>query len=230
VHFRRAIVLLAAAGALALPAAAAGSITAATNAQKPGLKVDSRGYAEVSWTEKGVRKTLLIPPSGRYLPSGRISGKDVSRPTKVEGLPYAKVVRRTPDGRIWALQAWPVQTGGPVELRFSRWKGDPTDVTAEVTGARLMGKATYAGKGIYGTSPTTAGTPIRHFALVDCFRCSGAAGWKRLLGVRLKGPGGTFRLFLRPAWGAQQYRVSVAGPNRGWTYAPDGMVVVKSSK
>jgi hypothetical protein len=33
---------------------------------------------------------------------------------------------------------------------------------------------------------------------------------------------------LRPAWTAPRYRVTVTGPNRGWTYAPDASVVVPS--
>ena len=214
------------AAALAGPAAA--SITAASNAQRPALRVDARGYAEVSWLERGERRTLLIPPAGRYLPGGRIQGPDVSRTASVPGLPFARVVRRTPDGRLWALQAWRVQANGPVELRFARWRGAPAAVEADVTLRRLTGTATFGGRGIYGTSPTTAGTQIRHYALVDCLRCQGATGWKRLLGVRLSGPRGSFSLLLRPAWAALRYRVTVAGPNRGWTYAPDASVVVRS--
>jgi hypothetical protein len=210
------------------PGAAHGSITAATNAQDPALRVDAQGFAEVSWTEGAARKTLLIPPEGRYLPGGRLSGADVSTPTTVSGLPFAEVVRRTADGRLWALQTWRAQPGAPAELRFSRWRGKLPEITAKVDGTTLAGVATFADKGIFGTSPTTAGTPIRHYALVDCWRCSGAAGWKRLLGVRLRGPGGSFRFSLRPAWDAVRYRVTVPGPNRGWTYAPDAMVVIPS--
>jgi hypothetical protein len=219
-------IALVAAAALAVPAH--GSIKAASSAQKPALRVDARGYAEVSWTEGGSRRTLLIPPSGRYLPGGTIDGPDVSRPTTVAGLPFARVVRRTPDGRLWALQAWPVQAGGPAELRFSRWQGALPKVEADVTTRRMTGTATFAGKGIYGTSPTTAGTEIRHYASIDCLGCQGASGWKRLIGVRLEGPRGTFAVQLRPAWAAPKYRVTVAGPNRGWTYAPDASVIVPS--
>jgi hypothetical protein len=226
-RWRITLVSVLALAAAALPTVASGSITAATNAQRPALRVDARGYAEVSWSSGGARQTLLIPPSGRYLPGGTISGADVSRPTAVPGLPFAKVVRRTPDGRLWALQAWRVQPGGPVELRFARWRGAPSTVEADVTLRRLTGTASFQGRGIYGTSPTTAGTPIRHYAFVDCFACEGS-GWNRLLGLRLAGPRGAFALLLRPAWAAPRYRVTVAGPNRGWTYAPDASVVVRS--
>jgi hypothetical protein len=219
--------LLAAAGAflLAAPAAPA-SITAATSWQRPGLAVDARGNALVTWTEGGARHTLFIPPQGRYLPGGKLTGPDVSRPTTVDGLPWARVVRRTPDGRLWALQAWQVQKGGPVELRFARWQGEPTVVDGTVAGDRLSGRATYAGKGVYGTSPTTAGTPIRHYAMVDCDGCPGTSGWSRLLAVRLAGPRGSYMLPLFPKRRGDRYRVTVTGPNRGWAYAPDATVVV----
>ncbi|MGZ8687240.1 MAG: hypothetical protein ACXWZP_02310, partial [Gaiellaceae bacterium] len=53
------------AAALVWAAAAAGSIDVTVKGSQPALKVDARGAAEVSWTEGGVRKTLLVPPSGR---------------------------------------------------------------------------------------------------------------------------------------------------------------------
>lgn len=224
---RNGAVLAAAAAALSAAAPSYASITAATSWQRPALAVDARGYAQISWTQDGARRTLLVPPSGRYLPGGRIEGRDVSRPAAVPGLPFARVVRRTPDGRLWALQAWRVQAGGPVELRFARWQGMPTALTGEVVRGRLAGRATFAGKGVYGTSPTTAGTPIRHFAFVDCDRCPGTRGWERLLGVELRGPRGTYAVTLFPKRRGVRYRVTVAGPNRGWAYAPDATVVVR---
>lgn len=223
---KTAAVGAAAAACLVGASAAHASFTAATSWQRPSLAVDSRGYAEIRWTQNGARRTLLVPPSGRYLPGGHISGPDVSRPATVPGLPWARVVRRTPDGRLWALQAWRVQGGGPVELRFARWQGEPTSVVGEVAANRLAGRATFASKGVYGTSPTTAGTQIRHFALVDCDRCPGTGGWSRLLSVSLAGPRGSYALTLFPKRRGVRYRVSVTGPNRGWTYAPDATVVV----
>ena len=49
---------------------------------------------------------------------------------QVPGLPFARVIRRGPDGRFYALQTWRVEPGGPVELHFSRWKGAPTTSTS----------------------------------------------------------------------------------------------------
>src|SRR3954464_4058923 len=56
--------------ALAAPPAALTSVTVTTNARRPSLRVDSRGYAEVGWTAAGVRRTLLIPPRGQAYPGG----------------------------------------------------------------------------------------------------------------------------------------------------------------
>lgn len=206
--------------------AAVASITVSERFAAPSLRVDARGYAEVSWTQAGSRRTLLIPPRGQYLPGGKLSGADVSLPARDVKLPLAVVVRRTADGRLWALQRWRVQAGGPVELRFSRWTGAPTAVVAKVANGKLTGRATFAGKGVFGTSPTTAGAQIRHYALVDCRGCPGARGWQRLLGVALHGPAGRFSLSLTPKRSGNRYRVTVAGPNRGTTYAPDATAVV----
>lgn len=208
-----------------VPAAAPGSIWIASNASKPSLKVDARGYAEVGWTEGGRQRTQLVPPSGEVLPGGHVSGADVSRPETGVSIPFAQVVRRTPDGWIWALQAWRVQPGGPVDLRLSRWRGAPTQVEAQVVGDRLKGRATFGGRGVYGFSSTPEGKQVRHYAWIDCLGC-GSSDWKRLLGVKLAGPGGTFALFLGPGRRGTSYRVTVEGPNRGTTRAPDASVIV----
>jgi hypothetical protein len=214
------------AAALACAAAAAGSIDVTVKGSQPALKVDARGAAEVSWTEGGARKTLLVPPSGRYLPGGRILSADVSSPAPKAGIAQAVLVRKTPDGRLWALQRTPMRPDGSTALRLARWKGDATELEASLEDDRISGTASFAGRGVYGTSPTTAGTAVTHFAWVDCWRCDGAAGWKRLLGVRLRGPKGTFALALRPGWRSSRYRVTVLGPNRGADYAPDAVTVV----
>ena len=217
------IALLAA--ALAFAATATGSIDVTVQGSKPTLKVDARGAAEVSWMEGGVRKTLLVPPSGRYLPGGRILSADVSSPTSKAGVAQAVLVRKTPDGRLWALQRTPMRPDGSTALRLARWKGAPTTLEASLSDERISGTAEFGGRGVFGTSPTTAGTAVTHYAWVDCWRCGGAAGWKRLLGVRLKGPRGTFALAVRPAWRASRYRVTILGPNRGTDYAPDAVSV-----
>jgi hypothetical protein len=227
---RRAPILVAAALLAASPAAA--SITVTENATRPALRVDASGYAEVSWSAAGVRHTLLIPPRGRVLPGGRLRGPDVSRPTSAPAIPFRRVLRRTPDGRLWALQAWRPQKGGAVELRFSRWRGTPTmvELDARPTGATelLEGRASFAGRPVTGFSPTPEGTPIRLAAALDCFTCFGTRGWVRFTGVRTRSDG-SFAATVPLRARASKYRAVVAGPNRGATYAPDGAAVVSSA-
>jgi hypothetical protein len=209
------VVLLAA--ATAGPAAA--STAVAYDAQRPALRIDSQGNAEVSWTADAVRRYLLVPARGRVLPGSRLPGRDVSRRGTGLRLPFQKVIRRTPDGRLWALQAWRARAGGPVELHFSRWRGATTTVTFTVTDTMLEGSADFQGRPVTGFSPTPEGKRLRHYAFVDCLGCGGTRMWKRLTAVQTRADG-SFRLFLRPAWRGSRYRVTVAGPNRGTTLAP----------
>jgi hypothetical protein len=226
--------VLAAAVAATAAGAAGAAIQVASDARHPTLRVDARGYAEVGWRAKdGSRHTLLVPPSGRVLPGGHLTGKDVSR-RGATAIPFKRVVRTTPDGALWALQAWQVVKGGPVDLRFSRWRGSPTEVTATAAccrngGETLAGAAAFQGRPLFGSSPTTGGTSVRIFAYVDCFGCQGHSGWSRIAGVATKAPDGSYTLFVRPAWVADRYRVTLAGPNLGWTYAPDAVAIALSA-
>ncbi len=225
------VLLATAATWLAAPAVAAGSITVATNVQGPALRVDARGNAEVSWTSGGSRQYLLVPATGRVLPGGRLAGTDVSRPAAQPSLPYRRVLRRTPDGRLWALQTWQVAFSKDVELRFSRWRGAPTQITltAAPSGQTevLRGRATFGGRPVTGTSPTNAGTPILHSAFLDCLGC-GAPGWIRW-GAKRTAADGTFAITVPPARRGTRYRVSITGPNRGSTLAPDAAAVTRSA-
>jgi hypothetical protein len=216
---------------LLLVESAPASISIATNAIRPALRVDARGNAEVSWSSSGVRRTLLIPPVGRYLPGGRITTADVSRRTTIRGLPFAKAIRRGPDGTLYALQSWRVEPGGPVELHFARWKGKPTTVTvsAEPTSGteRLTGRAEFQGKPVSGYSRTNSGIRYRIFAFLDCFGCRQPA-WRRIGGVAPRADG-TFRLLVRSTFHGTRYRVTIAGPNLGRTLAPDASTSTNSS-
>ena len=217
--------------ALAAAAPAVASVTVTTNAQRPALRVDARGYAEVSWTTRGVRRTLLIPPRGRALPGGRLPGRDVSRATKAVALPFRRVVRRTPDGRYWALQAWKLTRSGPTELRFSRWRGAPTvlELSAEPSGGThlLRGRATFHALAVSGFWRTLEGTRIRHAAVLECFACRGRAGWAWFNSVRTQ-PDGTFGATVPHDAHSQRYRASIVGPNIGSTLAPDASAVVSA--
>jgi hypothetical protein len=227
---RRALV-----GATALcvlaPAAAAGSITVATNVQRPALRVDAKGNAEVSWTAGGRSQYLLVPPTGRFLPGGRLPGPDVSHATTSVALPYRRVLRQTPDGRLWALQTWQVAFSKAVELRFSRWRGTPTQVTLAAALSwkteLLQGRATFQGRPVTGTSPTNAGTPILLAGFFDCSGC-GAPGWVRW-GAKRTAANGSFAITVPLSRRGSQYRVSITGPNRGATLAPDASAVTPSA-
>lgn len=212
---------------LLVPAVPASStIWVASGGSRPQLRVDARGYAEVSWTQAGARRTLLVPPAGRVLPGGRISGPDVSRPAAVPGLSLAKVVRRTPDGRLWAIQEWQVRPGGPPELHLARWKGEPTKLTLAFDGERLSGRASFQGRPATGRTFTPEGKRPLVYVYLDCFGCpAGSGGWTRMLGVAPEADG-SFSVLVRPRWRGERYRATLFGPNLGSTLAPDARAVV----
>jgi hypothetical protein len=209
---------------------AAASITVATNVQRPALRVDARGYAEVSWTAAGRRQYLLVPPTGLFLPGGRLSRPDVSRANTAVAIPYRRVLRRTPDGRYWALQTWQVGFSKVIELRFSRWRGAPTHITlaSHPSGETelLRGRATFQGRPVTGYSPTNAGKLILHSAFLDCFACG--SGWLRFTARRTSSDG-SFSATVPLNRRGTRYRVSITGPNRGATLAPDAAAVTPAS-
>ncbi len=216
--------------AILTPAAARASVTIAVNVDRAALRVDAAGNAEVSWLAGGARRSVLVPAQGLLLPGGRLSGPDVSRAVTAPVLPFRRALRRTPDGRLWALQAWRVGVPGTLELRFSRWRGAPTLVTATATlksrTVLIEGQASFQGRPVTGYSPTPEGDPIRLSAFVDCFACRGS-GWARVTGKATRA-GGKFGTFMRREWLGPRYRVIVPGPNRGTTLAPDAAVIVAS--
>jgi hypothetical protein len=206
---------------LALAGNASGSITLATNPERPALRVDGRGNAEVSWTAAGVRHYVFVPPTGRVYPGRRLAAADVSRSSSVVALPFRRVLRRTPDGRLWALQTWRVQPGGPVELRFSRWRGEPPKLTLtgqpRFDGELVTGRATFAGRPVPLYSPTPEGKRIRSYALIDR---TTSTGWSRIAGAATRADG-SFRLFIPAVKLSARYRALLPGPNIGTTLAPD---------
>jgi hypothetical protein len=218
---------LAAAAALVLCPAAPAAFAVATNAQRPALRVDARGNAEVSWTAAGARHTLLVPKRGRSLPGGKLSGADVSR-AGAAAIPFRKVVRAA-GGWLYGLQAWQVTPGCPLELRFSRWRGAATAVTLTATPKfsteLLEGTARFAGAAASGYAVTPEGKRIRVTAYVDCF-CGGR--WTRIGGVAVHADG-SFRLLVKAGSVAPRYRAVVTGPTRGDLVAPDGLAVAVSS-
>ena len=206
---------------LVLAGSASASVTLATNPERPALRVDRQGNAEVSWTAGGVRRYVFVPPTGRVYPGRRLTAADVSRSSNAVALPFRRVLRRTPDGRLWAIQTWRVRPGGPVELRFSRWRGAPPQITLtsqpRFDGELVSGRATFAGRPVPLSSPTPEGKRIRSYAFVDR---SATTGWNRIAGAATRADG-TFRLFVPAGKLGARYRAVLPGPNIGATFAPD---------
>lgn len=199
---------------------------------RPALRVDAAGNAEVSWFTGGTRRAVLIPPTGELAP-GTLPGPDVSVAAPGIVLPYRKAIRRTPDGRYWALQAWQTAFKGPIELRFARWQGAPTEITLAFKNrgryVLLTGKATFHGRPVAGTYRTNGGALISLAAALDCFGCPAAKGnrWFRFNGVKTA-PDGSFGSGLKQAWMGARFRASIVGPNIGSTLAPDAATTLRA--
>jgi hypothetical protein len=213
--------LLVAAATLGVAGSAQGTVWVGANASKPTLRVDRAGNAQVTFTSGGRADTVTVPARGQLVHGGSI-GADVSRKASPARLPFAVVVRRTPDGRLWALQAMQVKPGGPVDLHLARWTGAPTELALTVGDGELLGRATFHGRGVSGTSYTLEGKHPKVYVYLD-YRT--ARTWKRMLGVAPK-PDGRFAILLRPAWqAATSYRATMPGPNIGSTFAPDAEAI-----
>ena len=131
---------------------------------------------------------------------------------------------------MYALEAWRVLPGGPVELRYARWRGTPTlarlSARQTTTGVLLSGSATLAGHAVPATSRTPAGKVLRQYAYFDVFR---GGLWQRIGGVAVR-KDGTFRRLVSPARAGERYRVLVPGPNVGTTYAPDALALAVATQ
>jgi hypothetical protein len=206
-----------------LASVAQASVWVGQNAVKPTLRVDAKGTAEVKFVSGGRPDTVIVPARGQLFHGGSLSGRDVAKRVGVPKLPNAIVVKRTPDGTLWALQRMQEKPGAPLALHLARWRGDPTTIELTVDGDRLAGRATFNGRGVSGRTYTLEGKRPAIYVFLDYF--AGGA-WHRMLGVAPK-PNGSFSAFLRPAWQqASRYRATVHGPNVGSSFAPDAETVV----
>ena len=226
--------LCAATAALAAASALASVEVAVDPRGAESLRVDAAGNAEVSWTAAdGSHRSLLVARDGslRY---GGLSGADVSHPAAGASIPWAVVVRQTPDGRFYALQAWRRLDTGPIELRFSRWQGEPTKLTLTTVCCKwghvnVVGSASFHGRPIYGYKATRVGNPLDPYGrnvYLDSFR---GGRWDRMMGILTHRPTGSFSLWIRPEWTGAQYRGTIPGPNWGWTLGPDAFAQTASS-
>ncbi|MGB2953441.1 MAG: hypothetical protein WBB74_08605, partial [Gaiellaceae bacterium] len=224
------------AAAFACPATAGASIMVAATARDATLKVTANGQAEADWiTGGGGHGSIVIWPSGRLRWGAHLQGRDVSYPATGIAVPVARVVRQTPDGRLWALQAWRRLPGGPVELRFARWQGAPTTLTLQAVCCKwhsenVVGKASFHGKAIYGFHSTPQGAPLDRFGrnvFLDSYRHS---RWHRMMGILTHRPTGRFSLWIQRYWLGRAYRGTIIGPNWGWTLGPDAQAETPSTR
>jgi hypothetical protein len=198
--------------ALAAVPAAAGAITLAGGVAAPTLRVDAAGTAEVSWTSHGQPQTVVLLPTGARTTERRLDRPDVSQPVRGTHVPFQRVLRSTPGGWYYALQARRVD--GRLQLRFARWHGVPTEVsltaTIEPRGIRLTVQATLDGK------PFPAVTAARMSAQIE-LKVDGA--WQPLTTIPLNRSGAYNRIVRDSA--ERSYRVVVAGPG----LAPDASAI-----
>lgn len=219
----RALTLIVGVAVLVVTGWAQATVGIGTDAARPTLRVDAMGTAEVTFTSEGRPDTVIVPARGQLYHGGSLSGPDVSKRVAVPGLPFAVVVKRTPDGWLWALQQFQMKPGAAFDLHLARWRGEPTKLTLAVSGDRLEGRATYHGRGVSGTSYTLEGKRPRIYVYLDYFR---GGRWNRMLGVA-PGPDGSFAAAIRPAWQkASRYRATMIGPNIGSTFAPDAEITI----
>jgi hypothetical protein len=236
-RYRRGIVAVALCAAAAwLAGAAQGSVMVALDARDPSLQIDASGNALVSWTTAdGGRRSLEIDRNGSLRYGGSEVGADVSHPTGAVSLPWAVAVRQTADGSFYALQAWQRLAGHPVELRFSRWKGDPTRLTlgsicCKWGGETISGAASFHDQAIFGMKATRSGVPLDPYGrnvYLDSFQ---NGHWERMMGILTHRGTGAFSLWIRPNWAGTRYRGTISGPNDGWTIGPDALAEATSSR
>lgn len=212
--------------ALVLGGGAQASVWVGKSAVKPTLRVDAKGTAEVKFVSGGRPDTVIVPARGQLYHGGSLAGPDVSRRVSTPKLPNAVVVKRTPDGRLWALQRMRVNPGAPVDLHLARWRGEPTKIELEVDGVFLDGRATFDGRGVGGRSYTLEGKRPRIYVYLDYFA---GGNWRRMLAVAPRADG-RFAVSLRPAWQlATRYRATLPGPNVGSSFAPDAETVIPAA-
>jgi hypothetical protein len=232
---RRPLFFAIVAAALLAPASASASLKVASWARHPALKVGGNGAAEVDWTSHGRRHSVVIYRSGALRYGAHVRGRDVSFPTTAVSIPMALAVRQTPNGNFWALQAWRRLRTGPLELRFSRWKGAPTlltlgSVCCKWRSENVVGQATFHGKPIFGHHATSTGVPLDKYGrnvYLDTFR---GGAWRRMMGILTHRNTGRFSLWIRPYWRGTAYRGTIIGPNWGWTLGPDAQAQTQSSR
>jgi hypothetical protein len=208
----------------------------ASNVRHATLKVVAGGAAEVDWIRaSGRHGSVVIYANGSRRFGAHLRRRDISFATTAVSVPMARVVRQTPDGRYWALQSWRRLRGGPVELRFSRWRGATTRLTLQAvcckwSSENIVGQATYHGRPIFGYRATSTGNPLDGLGrnvYLDTYRQN---RWQRMMGILTHRPTGRFSLWIRPSWRGAAYRGRIIGPNWGRILGPDAQASTRTSR
>ncbi len=210
-----------------------GSITLGRSSSRESLRVTASGAAFVTWREHGRMRHVIIRGSNlRY--RGKLPGASAARRVTPD-VPLAVAEVQLPDGTKYALQRLHRhgQFGerGPIELRFSRWHGEPTRLS--LTGEwvdrgrmpRICGTATYHGQAFYGARHTSTGVPLDPEGRNVYLDVQRPHGWYRIMGV-LTRPDGFALLIRTPDWEGTAYRGIVPGPNLGDDLAPDATATI----
>lgn len=231
--------------AFAVPTAF-GSAIIGRNVRQPTLRIDTRGRAHVSYVAGGRRVNLVASGAINARPPSRTTpqvtfrirygqgGGGVCLP--YDGPPLAWLVKacKAPDGSYWALQSWQRLkpnyggTQGAWELHLSHWRGAlPQLVIYQdwVNGRlrHIFGRLTYDGKGVYGFSSTSHGSPIDGYGrniYLDTYDSRYGKGWRRENGFLTHHRGNTlgdfcygfFPHFGHPSGAGTKYRATVEGP------------------
>jgi hypothetical protein len=224
----RVVIVLVAVVALATAATAGASVEVGVGAHDAALRVDSAGDAQLTWLAADGRHSLVVARDGSLHFGGLLYSGDVSHPTSVVKLPWAVVVRQTPDGDFYALQSWQRTDDGPVELRFSRWHGAPTTLTLQTVcckwgSVNVEGVASFHGRPIFGHQSTPQGAPLDPYGRNVYLDTLQAGRWHRMMGILTHRPTGAFSLWIRGQWTGSAYRGTIPGPNWGWTLGPDAL-------
>ena len=235
---RRLLVAASAAAAVVLAQAlsADASVEIGVNAVGASLRIDAAGDAQATWTSRdGATHTIVVARDGSLHFGATLSGADVSHPASAETVRWALVVRETTGGTYYALQSWQRLVGAPVELRFSRWTGEPTVLTLRVVcckwgSVNVDGRATFHGRPIYGEHATAQGNPLDPYGrnvYLDTYR---GGGWQRMMGILTHKPTGAFSLWIRSNWVGTAYAARSPGPNLGWTLGPDALAQAAAAR
>jgi hypothetical protein len=156
-------------------------------------------------------------------------------PYQGPALNYVVAACTAPDGSHWVVQKWrrllppfgmrPTFAQRAVELQLSHFSGDLPEFVVKVDWVyrhydHLYGWLKYKGKGVYGFSASTYGSPLDKWGrnvFVDTFDSRYGRGWKRENGfLTHRWSGGFCYGFYphgnRPVGKGREYRATVMGP------------------